>query len=102
MRTSGKTHEHFDPARLSKGVHRSRSRAVARHLRQRLRAYGARHAYAIRGSVIGTRREVPSAPAHTAPTSTAGGTKTPWFPWVRNFSQGATPTRLMRWGGRKI
>src|SRR5262249_28555083 len=32
----------------------------------------------------------------------AVGTKTPWFPQVENFSRGATPARLMRWGGRAM
>src|SRR5262249_59103871 len=40
-----------------------------------------------------------SASAHHA-ASMAVGTKTPWFPQVEIFSQGATPARLMRWGGR--
>jgi hypothetical protein len=87
-------------APFSKSFHRSSlrgGRAAHALLIERVAA-SLRH----RGSVTGNaawRFPASSASAHHA-ASMAVGTKTPWFPQVENFSQGATPARLMRWGGR--
>src|SRR5262249_9918403 len=51
----------------------------------------------------GTRRDrsfPQRALTHATPPRHAGH-KTSWFPWFRNFSRGATPASLRRWGGRQ-